>query len=122
MHPWQLALAIVGIALGVAVAVSIDLANGSALRAFGLAAEAVSGRATHQILGGPSGMPDELYRRLRVELGVRRAVPVVEGDPSVRAGGAGAPRALQPGQGLSLEPGAGHSVGALRCRFDTRPA
>src|SRR5947209_18355738 len=31
-HPWQLGLAILGIALGVAVAVSIDLANGSALR------------------------------------------------------------------------------------------
>src|SRR5438093_557798 len=56
-HPWQLGLAILGIALGVAVAVSIDLANGSALRAFALATEAVSGRATHQILGGPSGQP-----------------------------------------------------------------
>src|SRR5262249_31990124 len=58
LHPWQLALAILGIALGVAVAASIDLANASALRAFGLATEAVSGRATHQILGGPSGLPD----------------------------------------------------------------
>jgi putative ABC transport system permease protein len=82
-HPWQLGLAILGIALGVAVAVSIDLANGSALRAFGLATEAVSGRATHQILGGPSGLPDDLYRRLRVELGVRRAAPIVEGDLAV---------------------------------------
>src|SRR5499433_891087 len=82
-HPWQLGLAILGIALGVAVAVSIDLANGSALRAFGLATEAVSGRATHQILGGPSGLPDDLYRRLRVELGVRRAAPVVDGDVGI---------------------------------------
>src|SRR5215470_6067217 len=82
-HPWQLGLAILGIALGVAVAVSIDLANGSALRAFGLATEAVSGRATHQILGGPSGLPDDLYRRLRVELGVRRAAAVVDGDVAV---------------------------------------
>src|SRR5256712_4873495 len=79
-HPWQLGLAILGIALGVAVAVSIDLANGSALRAFALATEAVSGRATHQILGGPSGLPDDLYRRLRVDVGVRRAAPIVEGD------------------------------------------
>ena len=87
-HPWQLGLAILGIALGVAVAVSIDLANGSALRAFGLATEAVSGRASHQILGGPSGLPDDLYRRLRVDLGVRRAAPIVEGDVAVdgRAG------------------------------------
>src|SRR5438094_132929 len=82
-HPWQLGLAILGIALGVAVAVSIDLANGSALRAFALATEAVSGRATHQILGGPSGLPDGLYRRLRVDVGVRRAAPIVEGDVAV---------------------------------------
>src|SRR5919197_4533099 len=90
-HPWQLGLAIVGIARGVAVAVSIDLANGSALRAFGLATEAVSGRATHQLLGGPSGLPDDLYRRLRIDLGVRRAAPVVEGDVAMFAEPAGAP-------------------------------
>src|SRR6266516_6912535 len=89
-HPWQLGLAILGIALGVAVAVSIDLANGSALRAFALATEAVSGRATHQILGGPSGLPDDLYRRLRVDVGVRRAAPIVEGDVALFAEPAGA--------------------------------
>jgi putative ABC transport system permease protein len=82
-HPWQLGLAIVGIALGVAVAVAIDLANGSALRAFRLATEAVSGRASHQVLGGPSGLPDDLYRRLRRDLGVRRAAPVVDGDVAI---------------------------------------
>jgi putative ABC transport system permease protein len=79
-HPWQLGLTILGIALGVGVAVSIDLANGSALRAFGLATEAVSGKATHQVVGGPSGVPEELYRRLKLQLGVRRAAPIVEGD------------------------------------------
>ena len=79
-HPWQLGLAILGIALGVAVAVSIDLANSSALRAFRLSTEAVSGRATHQILGGPSGLSEDVYRRLRLELGVRKAAPIVEGD------------------------------------------
>jgi putative ABC transport system permease protein len=84
-HPWQLGLATLGIALGVAVAVSIDLANASALRAFRLSTEAVSGRATHQIVGGPSGLPEDLYRRLRLELGVRKAAPIVEGD--VAAGG-----------------------------------
>jgi putative ABC transport system permease protein len=87
-HPWQLGLAILGIALGVAVAVSIDLANASALRAFRLSTEAVSGRATHQVVGGPSGLPENVYRRLRLELGVRRAAPVVEGDVAV-AGRAG---------------------------------
>ena len=79
-HPWQLALAVLGIALGVAVAVSIDLANESARRAFALATEAVTGRATHQIVGGPSGLPDALYRALRVDLGARAAAPVLTGD------------------------------------------
>jgi putative ABC transport system permease protein len=79
-HPWQLALAVLGIGLGVAVVVSIDLANESARRAFALATEAVTGRATHQIVGGPSGLPDELYRELRVELGARPSAPVVAGD------------------------------------------
>jgi putative ABC transport system permease protein len=86
-HPWQLGLAILGIALGVAVAVSIDLANTSALRAFRLSTEAVSGRATHQILGGPSGLPEDVYRRLRLELGVRRAAPIVEGDVALAGQG-----------------------------------
>ena len=79
-HPWQLGLAVLGIALGVAVAVSIDLANESARRAFSLATEAVTGRASHQITGGPSGLPEDLYRRLKVDLGVRLAAPVLSGE------------------------------------------
>ena len=83
-HPWQLGLAVLGIALGVAVAVSIDLANESARRAFRLAPVAVTGRATHQIVGGPSGLPDDLYRALKVDLGVPRAAPVLSGSIAVR--------------------------------------
>lgn len=79
-HPWQLGLAVLGIALGVAVAVSIDLANESARRAFSLATVAVTGRATHQVVGGPSGLPDDFYRVLKVDLGARLAAPVLSGD------------------------------------------
>ena len=79
-HPWQLVLAVLGIALGVAVAVSIDLANESARRAFSLATLAVTGRATHQIVAGPSGLPESFYRTLRVELATREAAPVLSGD------------------------------------------
>jgi putative ABC transport system permease protein len=78
-HPWQVGLAILGVALGVAVVVSIDLANGSAKRAFALSTETVAGRATHQILGGPNGLDEAVYRELRVDLGVRAAAPLVEG-------------------------------------------
>lgn len=64
-HPWQSALMVVGIMLGVAVMVAVDLANASASRAFDLSAEAVTGRATHQITGGPRGLDETLYARLR---------------------------------------------------------
>src|SRR5258707_13626161 len=76
-HPWQLGLAVLGIALGVAVAVSIDLANESARRAFSLATVAVTGRATHQVVGGPSGLPAGFYRVLKVDLGAPLAAPAL---------------------------------------------
>ena len=50
---FQSVLFVLGVALGVAVSVAIDLANGSASRAFNLSTESISGRATHQIVGGP---------------------------------------------------------------------
>jgi putative ABC transport system permease protein len=84
-HPWQVGLAVLGVSLGVAVVVSIDLANQSAKRAFALSTEAVAGRATHTITGGPGGLAEDLYRRLRVEAGVRTVAPVVEGYASLPA-------------------------------------
>lgn len=86
-HPWQVGLAVLGVSLGVAVVVSIDLANQSAKRAFALSTDAVSGRATHSIIGGPGGVPEDLYRRLRVEAGVRTIAPVVEGYAFLPADG-----------------------------------
>ncbi|WP_303908495.1 FtsX-like permease family protein [Thiohalomonas denitrificans] len=77
-HRWQLVLAVVGIALGVAVVVAVDLANESARRAFALSMESISGRATHQIVGSPLGIDEALYASLRGE-GLRPSAPVVEG-------------------------------------------
>jgi len=74
----QSVLFIVGVALGVAVVVAIDLANGSASRAFALSAETVTGKATHQIIGGVNGLPTELYRQLREELHLEAVAPVIE--------------------------------------------
>ncbi|MCZ7573991.1 MAG: FtsX-like permease family protein [Ardenticatenaceae bacterium] len=77
-RPLQSILIVVGIALGVAVVIAIDVANESASRAFELSTEAVAGRATHQIVGGPGGVPTLFYRKLRTELGARPVAPVVE--------------------------------------------
>lgn len=87
-HPWLIGLSILGVALGVAVVISIDLANESARRAFVLSGEAVAGRATHQVVGGPTGLPEETYRALRVEAGVRPSAPVVEAGVTVSCAGA----------------------------------
>ena len=82
-RPLQSAFLVVGVAIGVAMIVAIDLANGSANRAFALGAEQITGRATHQVVGGPDGVDAAFYARLRRELGFRLSAPVVESYVSV---------------------------------------
>jgi len=64
-NPIQFVIMILGIALGVAVMVSIDLANASAARAFDLSTSAITGRATHSIVAGEQGVDEALYVRLQ---------------------------------------------------------
>ena len=78
-HPWQPLLSILGITLGVAVVLAVDLANFSARISFQHAVEQVSGRATHHIEGLTSGFSETVYTRLRVELGIQDIAPVVTG-------------------------------------------
>lgn len=85
-HPWQFGLSLLGIALGVAVVVSIDLSIDSARRAFVLSNEAVLGASTHQLRGGPVGIDEQLYVRLRERLPALRAAPVVEGHGAAADG------------------------------------
>lgn len=77
-RPWQSFFFVIGVAIGVAMIVAIDLANGSAERAFNLGAETVAGRATHQIVGGPTGLDESVYTRLRREVAYRASAPIVE--------------------------------------------
>jgi putative ABC transport system permease protein len=76
-RPLHTALMVLGVALGVAVVVAIDLANESASRGFARSTEAVGGRATHQVLGGPSGVPLSVYREIALAR-VAPAAPIVE--------------------------------------------
>ena len=78
-HPLQYLLFIAGVAIGVAMMVSIDLANGSARRAFALSTDAITGKATHRVAGGPTGLDEAVYRDIRVAAGFSPAAPVVEG-------------------------------------------
>ncbi len=83
-HPWQSWLSVIGIALGVAVVVAVDIANHSARTAFRMSVERISGKATHQIEAASGAIPEEFYVRLRLEQGFATAAPVIEG--TVRIG------------------------------------
>ena len=78
-HPWQLGLAVLGIALGVSVVVAVQLATTSAAHAFALSMNRINGDARQRIVGPPEGLDEAFYRHLRVDLGVRASAPVVEG-------------------------------------------
>ena len=82
-HPWQLILSLVGIGVGVAVIVAVDLANSSARKAFLLSMDTITGQATHQVVGGPRGVSETVYTRLRVDHGMGAIAPVVEGTITI---------------------------------------
>jgi putative ABC transport system permease protein len=89
-HPWQYALAVAGVALGVAVVLGVDLAGASARRAFDVSTEMVVGRATHQVLPRSGRLEEGLYPELRAAM--RRhgepaaAAPAVEGALTLPGG------------------------------------
>ena len=78
-HPWQLAMAVLGICIGVAVMVAVDLANESSRKAFRISMDTINGEATHQVIAGPAGVDEKIYTELRVTHGIRHIAPVVSG-------------------------------------------
>ena len=77
-RPLQSFFLVAGVAIGVAMIVAIDLANSSAQAAFDLGTDTITGRATHQIVGGPNGLDEAVYTTLRRDVGYRLSAPVVE--------------------------------------------
>ena len=73
-HRGAFALAGLGVALGIAVWVAIQIANASVLGAFSASLDAVAGRANLQIRGGSSGLPDRLLGEI-----------MQRGDPRIEA-------------------------------------
>jgi putative ABC transport system permease protein len=83
-HPAQLALALVGLSLGVGTIIAVDIATASSRRAFELSMDTVNGAATHQIVGGPQGLDERWYTSLRtrhLQQGIAQPLfaPIVEG-------------------------------------------
>jgi putative ABC transport system permease protein len=80
MRSLQYVLCLLGVALGVAMMVSIDLANGSAQTAFELSTDAIAGRATHQIEAlAPAGIEESVYTTIRQQAGLATVAPIVDG-------------------------------------------
>ncbi len=77
-HLLQSILLILGVALGVAVIIAIDLANISASKAFHLSSESLTGKATHQIISPRLSFNESVYKKIRVDLGLRNSAPVVQ--------------------------------------------
>lgn len=77
------ATTVVGVALGVAVVIAIQLANASSVRGFETALDTMSGRTAIEITGGGTGFDETLLPSLGWlrEYGV--VSPVVEGDMAV---------------------------------------
>ena len=84
-HPWLLLLSWLGVAVGVAGIVAMDLAIRSCERGFALSQDSLTGKASHWLVAGESGLPEDFYTRLRVQQGLSLCAPVVEGYLSLRS-------------------------------------
>jgi len=77
-HPWQLLLAVLGIALGVAVFLGIERANGSARRAFDASSTAALDQTTHRLLPVAGRLPVARYLALKRDRRFVDSAPVLE--------------------------------------------
>lgn len=84
---WRTLLTLLGVALGVAVFVSIRLANYSALASFADTVDAVTGRANLQVQSTSDGFDEALYARLVRWPGVQAAAPIVQVSVLAKPGG-----------------------------------
>ena len=84
-HRWQAALALIGVVMGVAVVLAVDLANEAAKSSFALSAEQLQGTATHRVVSPDGKVPESVYTALYTTPGLPPMAPVV--TARVRAGG-----------------------------------
>ncbi|MCH9670675.1 MAG: FtsX-like permease family protein [Gammaproteobacteria bacterium] len=79
-QPWQTLLAVLGVAIGVAVVIAIDLASGSAQLSFEAANRTVLGRTTHRITGDGRGIDESVYPKLVARYPQAAFAPSVQGQ------------------------------------------
>jgi putative ABC transport system permease protein len=89
-HPWRHGVALLAVALGVALASSVQMINESALAEFSQALRAVNGQPDAVLAAtGREGFADTIYARLALDESVALVSPVLEIDSQGRRDGAG---------------------------------
>jgi len=78
-HPLLALLNVASVALGVAVYLAIQIANGSANRAFAASIDVLAGKADLQITRPAGGLPDETFPAVAHSSGISAATPLVRG-------------------------------------------
>jgi putative ABC transport system permease protein len=84
--PGLLALAVLGVALGVGSVLSVRILAQGALGAFEGTVRAVSGEAALSVLGNGPSFPEERYPEVLAEAGVSAAVPMTRAEVAVEGG------------------------------------
>ena len=80
-HPWRHAVALLAVALGVALAASVQMINASALSEFAQALRSVNGQPDAALAASSrDGFDDALYARVTLDEGVALVSPVLEID------------------------------------------
>ncbi len=77
-HKIQTVLLVLGISLGVAVIVAIDIANINARKSFDKSLRSISGKTTHNIYSSTAGLSEDVYFSLRKILGYKNIIPIIE--------------------------------------------
>ena len=77
-HPWRTATAVFAVALGVALALAVQLINASALAEFRDAVSAVNGQPDIELRARQGTLDDALLDRVAAQPGVAAASPVLE--------------------------------------------
>jgi putative ABC transport system permease protein len=77
-HPWRTATAVFAVALGVALALAVQLINASALAEFRDAVSAVNGQPDVELRARQGTLDDALLERVAAQPGVAAASPVLE--------------------------------------------
>ena len=109
-HPWRHGVALLAVALGVALASSVQLINASALAEFAQAVRSVNGQPDASATSlGSDGIDDALYARLLLDAAVASASPVLELEVRAAAGAAG----TDGGDGSGGTGGTGGSAGSV---------